>query len=82
MNMYGAEHTMRAEVDNSEAVFLIGYHKNVRNRFHSTKVGSGAAIVDANAVHKESIWNWGCKCIQVTGGPQKACNDPFRRLVP
>ena len=80
--MYGAEHIMRAEVDNSEAVFLIGYHKNVRNCLHFAKVGRGAAIVDANAVHKERIWSWRCKCIQVTGGPQKACNDLFRRVVP
>ena len=80
--MHGAEHTMRAEVDNSETVFLIGYHKNVRNRLHFATVGGGVAIVDANAVHKERIWNWRGKCIQVTRGPQKARNDLFRRVVP
>ena len=56
---------MRAEVDDSEAVLLVGYHKNVGNGLGSARLSCFAAIVDANAVQEERIWNRGRKCISV-----------------
>lgn len=44
---------MGAVIDDPEAVFLIWYHRNVRNRLGCAGVGSIAAVVDAHAVHKE-----------------------------
>ena len=48
---------MRAMIDDSEAILLIGYYSNIRNGLGGASVIGLAAVVHANGVHKKRIWS-------------------------
>ena len=69
-------------IDDSEAVLLIRFYKNVRNGSGFAGIGGIVAIVDPNAIHKERIWDGRYKCTLITCGAKEARNDCIRQIMP